>query len=242
MDEIEIQFYGSMINHFEGLSSNATNWSNRFNQSVVKPPQNFWHGDKNYIGSGWAHGIRQRIASKVHPSNKASNVAEVGMLSQLQFSEVEIVGQALQKIKNDPEIVALDNTYYFKAIKNPQFGNKAFSFRYTKSIEFGGKRAPEDMMSQMKDPFNSKYRATWMVAVSELTWLIRHASVDFIVIVDQKGNIKINHTLNDTFDLRSGKGHTVAYNNVTDILGPMYHDFIGGNDQLKLKATWTIKR
>ncbi len=231
-----------MTRSFKELNATAADWSNRFDKKVVQPTKDFWQGDRNYKGSGWGHGLRQRIAKKVHPSNKASNVAEVGILSQLQFSEVEIIGQALEKIKNDPEIVALDNMYSYMASKDPAFGKRAFSFKKTRSIEFGGKRAPQDMMSQMKDPFNSKYRATWMVAVDELTWLIRHAPVRFEVNVDQRGNIKINHILNDKFDLRSGKGHTDAYNKVTDILGPMYHDIIGGNDQLQIKAFWTTKR
>jgi hypothetical protein len=207
----------------------------------VKPDQDFWHGDKNYMGSGWAHGIRQRIASKVHPSNKASNVAEVGLLSQLQFSEVEIVGQALEKIKNDPEMVRYDNIFFDKVKKDKKYRKIAFNFSKTENIEFGGNRAQGNMMDQMKDPFNPKYIVTCMVAVDELTWLIRHAPVNYQVIVDIRGNIKINHTLKDKFDLRSGGVHTVAYNKVTDVLGPMYHDFVGGNDLLKLKATWTTK-
>jgi hypothetical protein len=217
-------------------------WSNAFDNSIVKPGQDFWSGNKNYNGSGWGNGLRQSIANKIHPSNKASNVAEVGLLSQLQASQVEITGQALEKIKNDPEIVVFDNKLYFKALRDLRYGNKPFKFTENKPIQFGGKRASDDMMTQMKDPFNSKYKATWMVAINELTWLIRHAPVNFDVVVDQKGKIKINHTLNDKFDLRSGSGHTVAYNKVTDVLGPMYHDFVGGNDQLKLKATWTTKR
>ena len=186
--------------------------------------------------------MRQSIANKIHPSNEASSVAEVGLLSQLQFSDVEIVGQALEKIKNDPEIVRIDNEFALMARNDKRFKTKAFSLNKTNSVQFGGKRAQADMMAQMRDPFNSKYKATWMVAVDELTWLIRHAPVKFDVIIDQNGNIKINHLLKDKFDLRSGSGHTVAYNKVTDVLGPMYHDFVGGNDQLQIKATWTTKK
>jgi hypothetical protein len=238
MDEIDVKFFESLSWH---LDRSKAFLSSELGQKADRA-KDFWRGDKSYKGSGWGHGLRQEVAKRLDLDNKASSVAEVGLLSQLQFSEVEIVGQALEKIKNDPELVKTDDLLVKKIKLDARYGKEAFTESKPISIEFGGKRAPQNMMDQMKNPFNPKYVNTWKVAVNELTWLIRHANVNFVVVVDVKGGIVINHTLSDVFDLRSGKGHTAAYNRVTDILGPLYHDFVGGNDHLKIKAKWTTKK
>jgi RHS repeat-associated protein len=204
--------------------------------------KNWWSGDGSYKGSGWGHGARQDVAKKLGIDNKASNVAEVGALSQLQFAEVEIVGQARENMKNDQAMVSRENDLIELAKNDPRYGNKAYSFKTFEVVEFGGKRACGEMMEQLKDPFNPKYADTWKVAGNELTWLVRHAGVRSDVAVDKRGNITFNHTLTDTFDLRGGNGHTPAYNTVTNFLGPLYHDVVGGNDQLKIKAVWTTRR
>jgi hypothetical protein len=196
----------------------------------------WWNDDTNYTGSGWGHGARQELAKAIGINNKASNVATVGVLSQLQFDEVMIVDLALEKIKTDPVMIDRENALVELAKSDPNFGNNEFSFVSKAVVEFGGKRAPEDMWMQAKDPFNPDYADTWNVALNELTWLVRHASVESTVSVDKNGSIIINNVLSDVFDLRPSSQRSSAYNTATNILGILYHDIFGGNDQLKIKA------
>ena len=57
--------------------------------------------------------------------------------------------------------------------------------------------------------------------------------------------MNITYTVTDILDLRP-HGNTVwgedAYNDVTKVTGTLYHDAAGGNDQLKIKATWSTTR
>jgi RHS repeat-associated protein len=202
----------------------------------------WWNGDTNYTGSGWGHGARQELAEAIGIDNKASNVATVSVLSQLQFDEVMIAGSALEKIKTDPAMINRENALVELAKSDPNFGNNEFSFVSKAVVEFGGKRAPEDMWTQAKDPLNPDYADTWNVALNELTWLIRHASVESTVSVDKNGSITINNVLSDVFDLRPSSKRSSAYNTATNILGTFYHDIFGGNDQLKIKAIWESEK
>lgn len=71
---------------------------------------------------------------------------------------------------------------------------------------------------------------------------MRHANVKSTVSVDKKGNIIVNHVLTDQFDLRPSTGRSGAYNTTNTILGGLYHDVIGGNDKLKIKAKWSSRK
>ena len=205
--------------------------------------KSLWRGDPNYKGSGWGHGVRRKLAELLHNDNKASNIAEAGLLSLLQSDKIVLEGEALNKIKNDPAMVAFDNELIGLAKQDPNYGKRAFSFiADTKVIEFGGKRAPEDMVEQAKDPLNPRYRDTWKVGANELTWLVRHASVRSSVYVSRTGIITITHNLHDQFDLRPTAGRTGAYNTACQVLGTMYHDVLGGNDKITIEAKWQIKK
>ena len=205
--------------------------------------KSLWRGDPNYKGSGWGHGVRRKLAELLHNDNKASNIAEAGLLSLLQSDKIVLEGEALNKIKNDPAMVAFDNELIGLAKQDPNYRKRAFSFiADTKVIEFGGKRAPEDMVEQAKDPLNPRYRDTWKVGANELTWLVRHASVRSSVYVSRTGIITITHNLHDQFDLRPTAGRTGAYNIACQVLGTMYHDVLGGNDKITIEAKWQIKK
>ena len=205
--------------------------------------KSLWRGDPNYKGSGWGHGVRRKLAELLHNDNKASNIAEAGLLSLLQSDKIVLEGEALNKIKNDPAMVAFDNELIGLAKQDPNYRKRAFSFiADTKVIEFGGKRAPEDMVEQAKDPLNPRYRDTWKVGANELTWLVRHASVRSSVYVSRTGIITITHNLHDQFDLRPTAGRTGAYNIACQVLGTMYHDVLGGNDKITIEARWQIKK
>jgi hypothetical protein len=127
---------------------------------------------------------------------------------------------------------------------NENYGKESFNFEKEGiSVQLGGKRAPQDMWEQLKDPFNPEYKDTWKVATNELTWLVRSVKVNSAVNVGADGTITINHSFTDVFDLRPSSGRNSAYNTATSILGFFYHDVFGGNDQMKISATWstTIK-
>lgn len=97
----------------------------------------------------------------------------------------------------------------------------------------------QNQWEQLKDPFNPKYAATWEVAANELTWLVRSTNVTTEVIVLKNGSVTMNHSFIDVFDLRPGKGRSSEYNRITSFFGFLYHDLVGGNDKMKVKATWT---
>ncbi len=47
MEEIEIKFYKKVFKYHNGFSHSVYSWSNSFDNSIVKPDQDFWGGDKN---------------------------------------------------------------------------------------------------------------------------------------------------------------------------------------------------
>lgn len=72
-----------------------------------------------------------------------------------------------------------------------------------------------------------------------MTWITRHANVQAQVKVAAQGKTYISYTLDDTFDLRPQGGRSGAYNTITTVTGILYHDVVGGNDQLKVQAHWS---
>jgi hypothetical protein len=151
---------------------------------------------------------------------------------------VQLTGDLLDRLKKDKAMVAFQQKLIaiFKA--DPKLKVKAG----IENIEFGGRRAPGNMIEQLKDPFNSSYADTWDVAQDPLTWAVRHADVAYTAVVKNDGTIIIGYELRDVFNLRP-EGHTDAYKSVVNIVGPLYHDVAGGNDQMKIRANWeeTVK-
>lgn len=82
------------------------------------------------------------------------------------------------------------------------------------------------------------YADTWKVAGNELTWLVRSTTVNSQIDVNANGEITMTHSFSDIFDLRPSMERSDAYNNVTKVLGFLYHDVLGGNDQMRVNATW----
>lgn len=199
----------------------------------------WFKGDPTYKGSGWGHGPRTQLKNLLGLDSNISNVAEAGVMSMLQADEVNVTGQALEKIKNDPAVKEFDQTIIQMAKNNPKFGKSDFEFTYNQGIQLGGKRAPDDMREQAKRFWDPKYRDTWKVAANELTWLVRSVYVKSEVSVSVSGLTTIKHSFSDIFDLRpSGGGRNEAYDATTKVLGFFYHDVCGGNDQMRVNATW----
>ena len=191
-----------------------------------------------YNGSGWGHNTRRIIYNTLGISNNINNVFESGINSMLQSDDVIVQGQALEKIKNDPKIIELENDIVEKAKSDENYGKKSFNYSASRAVQLGGDRAPGNMLDQLLDPFNPKYRDTWSVAFNELTWLVRSVLVKYDASVTKEGAIDISYSFSDTFDLRPSKNRSTEYNIACTILGFLYHDVCGENDQMKVNASW----
>ena len=195
--------------------------------------------DKSYSGSGWGHGIRRQIARVLNVDENISSIVGAGINSMLQSDQVNVTGDALNKIKNDPKMREFEQNYLQIVQSDSRFGKQDFKVKYKDCVSFGGERATEPMKDQFFDPLNPKYKDTWKVAANELTWLIRHVNVTTNVYVSKTGDVRMYHSFTDTFDLRPSPGRSIEYNIATTILGFIYHDVIGGNDKMTVKASWT---
>ena len=194
--------------------------------------------DPPYNGSGWGHNIRRFLYHRLGLSNNINNVVESGINSILQSNNVIVQGQALEKIKKDPAVIELEKNIIKTVKSNKNYGKNAFSYKDEVGKQLGGKRTPGSMWDQFKDPLNPKYRDTWSVAFDELTWLARSVTIEYGVSVTKEGAIDISYSFSDTFDLRPSENRSTEYNIACTILGFLYHDVCGGNDQMKVNASW----
>lgn len=201
-------------------------------------------GDKEYDGSGWAHGARQSLTKSIgFTDGNIDNLFEAGIYSMLQSGEVDISNskRLIKMINEDPEFVEYEKEIAEKIVNHPKFGKEDFIIGANDGIQLGGKRAKGDMLDQFKNPFSAKYRDTWKVAANELTWLLRSIQVESKVKVSKIGHTTINHIFNDVFDLRPSDdgSRSIEYDVVSIISGFLYHDIAGGNDLMKVKGNWT---
>ena len=87
--------------------------------------------------------------------------------------------------------------------------------------------------------WTTKHSATWEMACDELTWAVRSNWVNYNCIVEPNGIITINYSFSGTLDLRPDWIHrSTGYNAICFVLGFLYHDIMGGNDELKINANW----
>jgi RHS repeat-associated protein len=192
--------------------------------------------------TGWS------ILNPEHKENyqigKASGLIGMLILSQMNFDVVYLIGNILNKIKNDPAIINYEKSIITKAKSDERFGKEDYSFSGTKIIVFGGERwtsKDENWFSlNRKNPL--LHKSTWKVASNELTWALRHAKVNYFATVSKEGKINIEYKLNDVFDLTPSGGRSEAYNTVTKISGFLYHDILGGNRNLQIRAEWKTEK
>ena len=208
--------------------SNFTNW--------------FTGRDVGYTGSGWGHGPRRWLADQYGLGNKANNLFELGLHSQLQSSQVNLTGNLLDKIKADPDLIRHQNAIIKILKADPRFGKIAFISKgaIKGGVEFGGKRwgSKNENWGVLNENNPLLHGETWQVAANELTWATRHAVVDYVATVKSDGTIVIAYHLNDTLDLSAQKGRSEAYNNISSATGFLYHDVTGGNSAIKVNADW----
>jgi len=201
-----------------------------------------WFNGKNagYNGSGWGHGPRRWLANQLKLGNTASNLIELGMHSQIQSSQVNLNGGLLDKVKNDAAMVAFQNKI-IKALKaDPRFKKLGFKLSNKQVVEFGGKRwsSENESWGSLDGSNPALHGETWQVAGNELTWALRHATVEYTAIVKSDGTAVISYHLSDGLDLSSQGDRSDAYNNISKATGFLYHNVAGGNSSMQVNANW----
>ncbi|WP_255663879.1 RHS repeat domain-containing protein [Flavobacterium cupriresistens] len=196
-----------------------------------------------YTGSGWGHGLRRSLANQIGIGNRANNIFELGLQSQLQAKQVNLGGPLLNKIKEDEGMIKFQNDI-IKALKtDPRFKKLQFIMKGKGVVEFGGKRwssSNEDWgaLNNNNPVFHGE---TWAVGSNQLTWVTRHASMSYSATVKSDGTIVVDFQLKDTFDLSGQKGRSEAYNNISNTAGFLYHDVVGGNNEMQINGNWQIE-
>ena len=229
----------SHVYHYAG--NNPVKYTDPDGQDIkewIESGINWFVGDSNYNGSGWGHGLRTEIRNGLGLTDQADGLIDTVIMSLLQGTAVNLNGQALEKISSDPAMLSYEANLLSQVKSDSRFGQENFSFQKREAMQFGGKRAAGDMGVQFKNFWDPKYADTWKVAGNELTWLVRSTTVNSQIDVNANGEITMTHSFSDIFDLRPSMERSDAYNNVTKVLGFLYHDVLGGNDQMRVNATW----
>ena len=215
-----------------------------------------WNGGSQaYTGSGWGHTARSFFANMFGVNGKASSLIDLGMNSVLQNSSTQLAGDLLEKVKQDPAVQNLENDLVRRMQGDSRYGKEAFTYSSSNNpVQLGGQRGS-------LNPLDPNSAATWNVAANPLTWAVRSVNIEVQVKVSAEGCMNITYSFTDNFDLRPEQGGKVyfggsgnspfssgggqrpwQYNAATSVLGVPYHDILGGNDQMKINATWQSNR
>jgi RHS repeat-associated protein len=156
-----------------------------------------------------------------------TNPAEAALLSLMGEDKAILGGDAIDLIRADPAMIELEQSIIADIELDERYRNEPFSYVVDpETVAFGGSRAPADMREQALAPWKPEYRDTWRVAANELTWLVRAAGVGATVYVQEDGSFIIDYHLTDRLDLRPNRPEGNPYNNITAILGLVYHDIL----------------
>ncbi len=172
---------------------------------------------------------------------QANNLWELGVNSMLRRNMVWLGGGLLDKVKSDGKMKRHQAKILAIIKADPRY--KKLQFVYSdagESVEFGGTRAAGEDWGGLSNENPLLHSETWDVAMNPLTWTLRHANVQTDAIVKGDGTIVLNHYVSDKLDLRPGDGHTKAYNDVTTVLGAVYHDILRATDNLQVRASWSV--
>lgn len=203
----------------------------------------------SYAGNdpGWGTAARRamfRAACKYldMDPDRVDNIFAVGIHSMLHSSAICLTGNSLDKVKNDDALIkeqkrlidGIRNKSNYKIEKDKDSGYF--------NTQLGGQRAKGEMWKQALEfwKWNNEYSATWDMAFNELVWTVRSVRVRYEYEVDLSGNITFRYWFTDTLDLRPSWGsRSTEYNAVCAVLGFLYHDALGGSDELQVQAYWT---
>jgi hypothetical protein len=204
---------------------------------------------RNYYGAdpGWGTDARRALFNAackylgINPT-QAENIFGVGFHSILQSSSVQLSGEILNKVKKDPAILNKQREIVTEIKKRNDYKIKKIIDKVLPfGIQLGGQRARGEMWRQALEfwKWRTEYSATWEMAFDELTWAVRSVNVNCNYIADSNGYITLFYNLTDTLDLRPSWGNrSMEYNAICCVLGFMYHDVLGGSDELQVKANW----
>ena len=196
---------------------------------------------------GWGTVLRQKMFRSAcefmnTDPHIANNIFSVGANSIFQSNYVELKGGLLEDIKVDPDLLSKQEKFIQTYIEcDSRYKQSAFVTSGSYGVQFGGQRAPEKMWIQLLEIHNwsTDYYATWEVAFNELTWTVRSTNIIAEAEIEKNGTITIHNRFEDTLDLRPSETRSPEYNAACYILGFLYHDLLGGSDELKTKAKWT---
>ncbi len=204
---------------------------------------------EDYKGSGWGHTIRREVfyaACKYLGQNptKIENIYGAAFFSVLQSDTAQLTGEGLVRVKNDTAMIDLQNSIVSQIKNDPSYMKEPIFRNGVEGEQLGGQRAQVEMWKQALEVWKwaDEYSATWDVAFDELTWLLRTINVNYNAKSDVDGNIIIAYSFSDVFDLRPDwHSRSMEYNAICAVLGFIYHDAIGCNDELRLQANWTVE-
>lgn len=152
---------------------------------------------------------------------------------------INLDDDAIQQIQADPAFVAREAAIVDAVQTIEGYGERPLTIPLSEldgiptGLELGGQRGQSDLGHQLTHAYDLSdpdVRATWQVAGSDLTWLLRHSNVDGTAHVDAQGNITIDYSVNDVLDLRPGEGRNAWYNRVTTVTGAVWHDVLGAEE------------
>jgi hypothetical protein len=161
----------------------------------------------------------------------ATSLDEVVVASLSQCDSVELGGALIDLIKKDEDMIKKEKDFIDRMIKDEGF-IKTGKYYERFQVQFGGSRGNPD-----RDWVPEKYLSA---GFNKLTWIIRNTYVHANAVKNVDGSVTITYSLDpdEKLDLRPN-GNEVLYDIITIILGFSYHDILRGNDQMRVKATWT---
>ncbi len=204
----------------------------------------------SYAGTdpGWGTAARRamfRAACKYldMDPDRVENIFMVGVHSMLQSDAICLSGNGLDKVKHDPALIREQEKTISEIKNDPDYKSKELVER-NKSFrtQLGGQRAKGEMWKQALEfwKWHNEYSATWDMAFNELTWTVRSVEIQYEYDVDINGNMTFRYWFKDVLDLRpSWGGRSMEYNAICTVLGFLYHDVLGGSDELQVQAYWT---
>jgi hypothetical protein len=144
---------------------------------------------------------------------------------------VELRGELIDLIKADEDMIKKEKKFIDDMIKDEGFIKTGKYYDYF-SVQFGGPRGNADRDWAPEGYLNA--------ARHTLTWIIRNTTVHANAVKNMDGSVTITYSLDpkEKLDLRPN-GSEASYDKITRILGFYYHDILRGNDQMRVKATWT---
>ncbi|MGB0880042.1 MAG: hypothetical protein ACPGTO_05705 [Polaribacter sp.] len=198
---------------------------------------------------GWGHKYRRAlfIAGCKYlgmDKTKVENLLEIGIHSLLQSSSIQLDGNILEKVKMDPAILSEQERLIKEITNSTKYKKEDINDEYYFNVQLGGNRAKGEMWKQALKfwEWSDEYSATWEMAFNELTWAVRSTRVKCHYKTNIEGEITLAYSFSDTLDLRPDwVNRSMEYNAICYVLGFLYHDALGGNDELEITAQWKTK-